>query len=95
MIRGPVLRSLADARAYMLKLPIGIQERGAWQHAANVRAVLPASRQPVPKVPRTEFCAAGECCGNADKHQEHGKEKSAHGRWLSVPARLMARVIER
>jgi hypothetical protein len=31
---GPVLHTLADARAFMVELPEAIQMRKSWQHAA-------------------------------------------------------------
>jgi hypothetical protein len=40
---GTTLTTLADARAFILKQPKHIQERGSWQHAAELM-ILAAER---------------------------------------------------
>jgi len=35
VLRGPTLRTLANARAYILDLPANMPERSAWQAAAR------------------------------------------------------------
>jgi hypothetical protein len=40
---GTTLATLADARAFILKQPKHIQERGSWQHAAELM-ILAAER---------------------------------------------------
>jgi hypothetical protein len=35
VLRGPTLRTLADARAWILELPADVQEYTAWQAAAR------------------------------------------------------------